>query len=55
MTEHEQFLVDQYNRNRPHLEWVHSMEELNRKLLDQEIESLRKNGNGINDSHNKDV
>lgn len=51
MTEHEQRLIDQYNRNRVHSEWVYTIEELNRKVLDQEIESLRENGNGINHDH----
>ena len=51
MNEHEQNLINQYNRNRLHVDWVHTIEELNRKVLDQEIESLRKNGNGINHDH----
>jgi hypothetical protein len=51
MTEHEQNLIDQYNRNRPHSEWVYTIEELNRKVLNQEIEHLRKDSNGIDHDH----
>lgn len=44
---HRKFLIEQYNRNRPFSEHVHSMEELNRALLTNEINDL-KNGNSIN-------
>ncbi|BAQ92978.1 hypothetical protein [uncultured Mediterranean phage uvMED] len=43
--EHVSFLIEQYNRNRPHGEHVHSMTELNRALLTNEIKAL---GNGDN-------
>ena len=51
MTDHEQNLIDQYNRNRLHADWVYTIEELNRRVLEQEIESLRKNSNGVNHDH----
>ena len=44
---HRKFLIEQYNRNRPFNEHVHSMEELNRALLTNEINDLG-NGNSTN-------
>lgn len=41
--EHEKFLIEQYNRNRAVKDHVHSMEELNRALLTNEIKEI-KNG-----------
>lgn len=38
--EHREFLIEQYNRNRPIDKHVHSMEELNRALLTEEINAL---------------
>ena len=53
MTEHEKWLLDQYNRNRPMEEWVYSMAELNRKMLDIEVRSH--NGNGVDKDHDEDI
>ena len=39
--EHEKFLIDQYNRNRPVKDHVKDMAELNRALLDGEIFELK--------------
>jgi hypothetical protein len=38
--EHQKFLIEQYNRNRPIEKQVKNMAELNRALLDNEIKSL---------------
>ena len=38
--EHREFLIEQYNRNRPVDKHVHSMEELNRALLTEEINAI---------------
>jgi len=38
--EHREFLIEQYNRNRPTDKQVHSMEDLNRALLTEEINAL---------------
>ena len=43
--EHIKFLIEQYNRNRPVSEHVHSMAQLNRALLTNEIKTL---GDGDN-------
>ena len=40
--EHREFLIEQYNRNRPVDKHVHSMEELNRALLTEEINKIPK-------------
>ena len=40
--EHRKFLIEQYNRNRPADKHVHSMEELNRALLTEEINAIPK-------------
>ena len=40
--EHREFLIEQYNRNRPADKQVHSMEELNRALLTEEINAIPK-------------
>ena len=37
---HIEFLIKTYNENRPEEEHVHSMSELNRALLDNEIKKL---------------
>ena len=43
MTEHEKWIIDQYNRNRPSKEHVKNMAEYNRAMLDLEIkEHLKK-------------
>ena len=39
--EHEKFLIDQYNRNRPVKDHIKDMAELNRVLLDGEIFKLK--------------
>ena len=39
--EHRKFLIEQYNRNRPIEDHVHSMEELNRALLTNEIRAIK--------------
>ena len=41
--EHRKYLIQEYNKNRPEHEHVHSMEELNRALLNNEIKSLNVN------------
>ena len=41
--EHRKYLIQEYNKNRPEHEHVHSMEELNRALLNNEIKSLNDN------------
>tara|TARA_R100000278_G_scaffold103053_1_gene79491 strand:+ start:278 stop:466 length:189 start_codon:yes stop_codon:yes gene_type:complete len=41
--EHRKFLIERYNENRPEEEHVHTMSELNRALLDNEIEMLKSN------------
>jgi len=38
--EHRKFLIEQYNRNRPAEEHVHTMAQLNRALLTNEINAL---------------
>lgn len=38
--EHIKFLIEKYNKNRPKEEHVHSMTELNRALLTNEIKTL---------------
>ena len=38
--EHREFLIKSYNENRPEEEQVHSMSELNRALLDNELKKL---------------
>jgi hypothetical protein len=49
--EHEKFLIEQYNRNRAAIDHVHSMKELNRALLTNEIKELLKpNKNGKRNS-----
>ena len=37
--DHEKWLIEQYNRNRPQSEWVKNIAELNRAMLDKEIQS----------------
>jgi len=37
---HNEFLINQYNRNRPFKEHVKDIYELNRKRLDEEIKAL---------------
>ena len=39
--EHQKWLIDQYNRNRPIEDQVKNMEELNRALLTEEIIKLK--------------
>ena len=39
--EHEKWLINQYNRNRPIEDHVKNMEELNRALLDGEIVKIK--------------
>jgi len=39
--EHQEFLIDQYNRNRLAKDHVETMEELNRAILNSEIEKLK--------------
>ena len=41
--EHEQWLIDQYNRNRPAEEHVKNIAEFNRAMLDKEILEHTKN------------
>ena len=43
--EHIEFLIEQYNRNRPIEDHVHSMEELNRALLTNEIKAIKDEDN----------
>ena len=42
MTEREKWLIDQYNRNRPFEDHIHTMAEYNRVMLDLEIKSIKK-------------
>ena len=48
--EHRKFLIEQYNRNRPTEEHVHTMAQLNRALLTNEIKAL---SNGKGDAQDK--
>jgi len=48
--EHRKFLIEQYNRNRPAEEHVHTMAQLNRALLTNEIKAL---SNDKGDTRNK--
>jgi hypothetical protein len=41
--EHREYLIEQYNRNRPPEQHVNTMEELNRALLDNEINNIKDN------------
>ena len=41
--EHEQWLIEQYNRNRPQSEHVKNIAEFNRAMLDKEILEHTKN------------
>ena len=40
MTEREKWLIDQYNRNRPFENHIHTMAEYNRIMLDLEIKNI---------------
>ena len=40
MTERDQWLIDQYNRNRPFKDHVKNMAEYNRAMLDLEIKNI---------------
>ena len=40
MTEHEKWLIDQYNRNRPFEKHINNMAEYNRVMLDLEIKDM---------------
>tara|TARA_Y100000401_G_scaffold114185_1_gene115887 strand:+ start:1056 stop:1208 length:153 start_codon:yes stop_codon:yes gene_type:complete len=42
MTEREKWLIDQYNRNRPFEDHIHTMAEYNRVMLDLEIKNIKK-------------
>ena len=42
MTEHEKWLLDQYNRNRDFKDHIHTMADYNRVMLDLEIKNMGK-------------
>ena len=42
MTEHEKWLLDQYNRNRDFKDHIHTMDDYNRVMLDLEIKNMGK-------------
>ena len=48
--EHEQWLIEQYNRNRPLSEHVKNIAELNRAMLNKEILEHKPNKNGKRDA-----
>ena len=50
MTKHEEWLIDQYNRNRSVENHIKTMAEYNRAMLDLEIKNLKREENDKSNS-----